>query len=169
MASLAPRVPSLIMAGERDAQSAEPVRAVRPIVERARLNRVEFFPTALHGYKLLRLEPRVTPAIARFLDANVKLRGGEWEPRYNLTPVPYGDIKLVRIRQAGQRSGRQGQGRRAREERAELMEFLSEDATYLAGGLATVGAIFLVLLRVTQQGKYLIWASAAFAWPSWRF
>jgi ketosteroid isomerase-like protein len=43
------------------------------------------------------------------------------------------------------------------------MEFLTEDATYLAGGLAIVGVALLVALRATQQGRYLIWALAAFA------
>jgi hypothetical protein len=41
------------------------------------------------------------------------------------------------------------------------MEFLSEDATYLAGGLAVLAAIFLVALKLSQQGKFLIWALAA--------
>jgi hypothetical protein len=41
------------------------------------------------------------------------------------------------------------------------MSFLSEDPTYLVGGLGLVAAALLVTLRVTQQGKYLIWASAA--------
>jgi hypothetical protein len=41
------------------------------------------------------------------------------------------------------------------------MEFLSDDATYLAGGLAILSLIFLAALRVTQQGKYLIRALVA--------
>ena len=41
------------------------------------------------------------------------------------------------------------------------MEFLSEDPTYLVGGLAVVAAVFLVCLKVTQQGKYLVRALAA--------
>ena len=41
------------------------------------------------------------------------------------------------------------------------MEFLSEDPTYLAGGLGLTAAAFLVALRVTQQGKYLVWAGLA--------
>jgi hypothetical protein len=41
------------------------------------------------------------------------------------------------------------------------MELLSEDATYLAGGLGILAMILLVALRVTQQGKFLIWAGAA--------
>lgn len=96
MGSLAPRVPLLLMAGERDAVSANPVRSVRTIVERNRLNRVELFPSSLHGYKLLRLEPKVTSDISKFLEGTVKLKALEWEPRYNLTPVQYGEIQLVR-------------------------------------------------------------------------
>lgn len=41
------------------------------------------------------------------------------------------------------------------------MEFLSEDPTYLAGGLGLLAAAFLIALRVTQQGKYLIRALVA--------
>lgn len=41
------------------------------------------------------------------------------------------------------------------------MELLSEDATYLAGGLAILAACFLVALKVSQQGKYLVWAGVA--------
>ena len=43
------------------------------------------------------------------------------------------------------------------------MEFLSEDPTYLAGGLGLLACAFLIALRLTQQGKYLVWAGAAFA------
>lgn len=41
------------------------------------------------------------------------------------------------------------------------MSMLSEDPTYLAGGLGVLAIIFLVALRVTQQGKFLIWAMIA--------
>jgi hypothetical protein len=41
------------------------------------------------------------------------------------------------------------------------MEFLSEDPTYLAGGLGLLAVAFLVALRLTQRGKYLVWAAAA--------
>ena len=43
------------------------------------------------------------------------------------------------------------------------MEFLSEDPTYLISGLVIVAAGFLVALRVTQQGKFLIAAGIALA------
>ncbi|MHC5544278.1 hypothetical protein ACYOEI_39120, partial [Singulisphaera rosea] len=79
-----------------DAVSANPVRSVRTVVERNRLNRVELFPSSLHGYKLLRLEPKVTSDISKFLEGTVKLKALEWEPRYNMTPVQYGEIQLVR-------------------------------------------------------------------------
>src|SRR5262249_54978776 len=39
--------------------------------------------------------------------------------------------------------------------------FVSEDPTYLAGGLGLLAAAFLVALRLTQRGKYLAWAVAA--------
>jgi ketosteroid isomerase-like protein len=38
------------------------------------------------------------------------------------------------------------------------MTFLSEDPTYLAGALGVLAGAFLIALRGTQQGKYLIWA-----------
>jgi hypothetical protein len=43
------------------------------------------------------------------------------------------------------------------------MEFLSDDPTYLAGGLGLLGGVFLVALRLTQQGKYLVWAAVSLA------
>jgi ketosteroid isomerase-like protein len=41
------------------------------------------------------------------------------------------------------------------------MTYLSEDPTYLAGGLFLLAATFAIALKVTQQGKYLVWASVA--------
>jgi len=41
------------------------------------------------------------------------------------------------------------------------MTFLSEDPTYLAGSLILVGVAFLMALKVTQEGKYLVWALTA--------
>jgi hypothetical protein len=38
------------------------------------------------------------------------------------------------------------------------MTNLSEDPTYLVGALGTLAALFFIALRVTQQGKYLVWA-----------
>jgi hypothetical protein len=43
------------------------------------------------------------------------------------------------------------------------MEFLSEDPTYLAGGLVFLGLVLLIAVRVTQQGRYLVWAGVALA------
>lgn len=41
------------------------------------------------------------------------------------------------------------------------MEYLSEDPTILAGGLLLLAGAFVVALRATQQGKYLVWAMTA--------
>jgi hypothetical protein len=41
------------------------------------------------------------------------------------------------------------------------MEFLSEDVTPLLVVLGILAAAFLLALRVSQQGKYLLWAGAA--------
>jgi len=95
MAPLASRIPLFLLAGERDNPSKDAVKSVRLTVERARLNKVELFPSSLHGYKLLRLEPKVTSALVRFLDTTLKNRPAEWEPQYNLTPVTCGDPQLV--------------------------------------------------------------------------
>jgi Serine aminopeptidase, S33 len=101
VASLAPRVPLQLLAGERDNASKDAVQSVRPLVERARLNKVELFPSSLHGYKLLRLEPKVTAAIFRFLDMSLRTRAIEWEPQYNLTPVTFSDIQMIRNAKPG--------------------------------------------------------------------
>src|SRR5262249_25395334 len=41
------------------------------------------------------------------------------------------------------------------------MTFLSEDPTYLAGGVLLLARAFLIAVRVTQQGKYLLRAGVA--------
>ena len=41
------------------------------------------------------------------------------------------------------------------------MALLLEDPTYLAGGLGILGVAFLIAVRVTQRGRYLIWALSA--------
>ena len=96
LTTLAPRVPLLLMVGERDTDSHASVKAVRPFVERTKTNKIELFPSSLHGYKLLRLEPKVSSVLTRFLDSTLKSRADEWEPRYNLNPVAYSDIQFVR-------------------------------------------------------------------------
>ncbi len=82
--------------GERDGPSHDAVKRIRAAVERTRANRVELFPSSLHGYKLLRLEPKATAGLLRFLESNVKLKAAEWEPRYNLSPITYNDIEVIR-------------------------------------------------------------------------
>jgi hypothetical protein len=93
--SLASRVPLVLLAGERDNASKDAVQSVRQVVERSRLNKVELFPSSLHGYKLLRLEPKVTSVLFHFLELSLKNRPVEWEPQYNLTPVTFGDVQKV--------------------------------------------------------------------------
>jgi hypothetical protein len=96
--ALAPRLPLLVMVGARDHASFDPVRAVRPIVENPlhKQNKVEIFDSALHGYKLLRLEPKVTSVITRFLEGTAKYKPVEWEPRYNLSPISFHSVTAVR-------------------------------------------------------------------------
>ncbi len=96
LAAIAPRVPLLLLAGDRDNPSRDAVKSVRQLIERVRLNKVELFPSSpLSGYKLLRLEPKVTSTIFHFLDTALRGRALEWEPRLNLTPVTYSDIQTV--------------------------------------------------------------------------
>ena len=101
--SLAPRIPLALLAGSKDNASKDAVESVRRLVERARLNKVELFPSSLHGYKLMRLEPKVTPAIMRFLEPTIKLRPIDWEPRYNLTPVTVSESQTVRHTQTSEK------------------------------------------------------------------
>jgi pimeloyl-ACP methyl ester carboxylesterase len=94
--SLATRIPMLLLAAERDAGSKDAVQGVRPLVERGRLNKIELYPSSLHGYKLLRLEPKVTSTLFHFLDNTIKNRAVAWEPQYNLLPVTFSEIQTVR-------------------------------------------------------------------------
>ncbi len=96
MAQLANRFPIQIIVGEHDLISGDPVRAVQPIVKRGQQNKVDFKDSPFHGYKLLKLEPQVTTDLTRFFEGTIKYKTGEWEPRYNLNPVAYSDIEVVR-------------------------------------------------------------------------
>jgi pimeloyl-ACP methyl ester carboxylesterase len=110
--SLAPRTPLALLAGSKDNASKDAVESVRRLVERARLNKVELFPSSLHGYKLMRLEPKVTPAIIRFLEPTLKLRPIDWEPRYNLTPVTVSEIQTIRHTQTPEKpTAKKGQAK----------------------------------------------------------
>jgi len=101
LTTLAARVPIDLMVGERDAASFDlvddrrPERSIRPVLKRYRTNQVETFPSALHGYQLFRLEPRLTASIARFLEGTIKAKSDEWEGRYLLAPVTYTEVKVV--------------------------------------------------------------------------
>jgi predicted esterase len=103
LATIAPTVPLLLAAGERDVPSKDTVTSVRAMVERARLNKVELYPSSLHGYTLLRLEPKITTALFHFLDNSLRGRAADWEPRYNLLPVSLSDTpQVVRNGKAGE-------------------------------------------------------------------
>ena len=109
--SLVPRIHLELLAGSKDNASKDAVESVRRVVERARL-KVELFPSSLHGYKLMRLEPKVTPAIMRFLEPTIKLRPIDWEPRYNLIPVTVSEIQTVRHTQAPEKpAAKKGQAK----------------------------------------------------------
>jgi hypothetical protein len=86
----------LLLAGEKDNASKDAIQGVRALVERGRLNKIELYPSSLHGYKLLRLEPKVTESLVHFLDNTLKNRAVAWEPQYNLLPVAVTDIQAIR-------------------------------------------------------------------------
>ena len=98
--AVAARVPIALLVGERDPASAGLVddgpTSVKPIVKRYRSNRVETFPSALHGYKLLQFEPNMTASIYKFLDGTIKAKADEWDGRYLLTPVNYADVRIIK-------------------------------------------------------------------------
>jgi hypothetical protein len=119
LASLAPRVPLLLQAGERDNASKDAVQGVRNVVERARLNKVELYPSSLHGYKLLRLEPKVTSTLFHFLETSLRGRPVDWEPQYNLIPVTVSDIQTVRNAKVGDTSKDQAKVQDAAKPKAE--------------------------------------------------
>ena len=87
---LAARVPLDLMVGERDAASFGLVddgpASVKAIVKRFRSNKVETFPSALHGYKLLHFEPNMPASVIQFLEGTIKAKNDEWEGRYSLQP-----------------------------------------------------------------------------------
>ena len=95
ISQMAARVPMALFYGERDAASAGMVASVANVVKRVRNNKVESFPTALHGYKMLRLEPGITTSISKFLESTIKGKNDEWDGRYLLTPITYSEVKTI--------------------------------------------------------------------------
>ena len=98
--ALAARVPLDLLVGERDAASFGLVddgpASIKAIVKRYRSNRVETFPSALHGYKLLQFEPNLTGSIHKFLEGTIKAKADEYEGRYLFTPVAYSEVKIIK-------------------------------------------------------------------------
>ena len=118
VASLAPRVPLLLLAGDRDDPSKDAVQSVQQVVQRTRLNKVELFPSSLHGYKFLRLEPKISrrPS-SHFSIPPSRTARVEWEPQYNLTPVTFSDPQMVLNTRAPGQPQRPVQGQETRQER----------------------------------------------------
>jgi pimeloyl-ACP methyl ester carboxylesterase len=93
LASLAPRLPMLLLTSNRD---AELTKAAGPLLARNARSRIEPFDTALGGDQLLRFEPKSVEALTKFLDDTVKFRKNvDWEPRYLLQPVAASEVKLI--------------------------------------------------------------------------
>jgi pimeloyl-ACP methyl ester carboxylesterase len=99
--TLAPRLPILVIATEKDEDVA---KTVEPQLQRPRLaSKVERFESRLQGDRLLRFEPKAVEAIAKFLEDPVKFRSNsDWEPRYLLTPVAYSDIETISSKKAAE-------------------------------------------------------------------
>ena len=95
--TLAPRLDLFLTSGERDKESFKPVKDLQAVVERRRQSKVAFFPTNLHGGKLVRFMPKVPAAIVKFFDSTIRYRTEEWEPRYNLSPVRYAGGQVFAI------------------------------------------------------------------------
>ncbi|WP_199756903.1 hypothetical protein, partial [Tautonia sociabilis] len=51
----------------------------------------------LPATNLLRFAPGATGPLTRFLDDVVRIRADEWEPRYNLDPVLFADVRIVNL------------------------------------------------------------------------
>ena len=98
--ALAARVPLDLLVGERDAASAALVddgpASVKAVVRRHRFNKVETFPSSLHGYKLLQFEPNLTASITTFLEGSIRAKTDEWEGRYLMNPVTYSNIQVIK-------------------------------------------------------------------------
>ncbi|MGE3821329.1 MAG: hypothetical protein AB7I30_18105, partial [Isosphaeraceae bacterium] len=95
------------------------VKRVKAGVEKIRQNKVELYPSSLHGFKLLRLEPEATTHLAKFLEGTVKLRAAEWEPRYNLNPVAFTDVKVVRHKDPEKEQAKEPEKEQAKEKEME--------------------------------------------------
>jgi hypothetical protein len=99
LTTLAPRVPILVVAGDRDAEVA---KSAEPLLQRPRLaSKVARFESRLQADRLLRFEPKAVEAITKFLEDPVKFRANsDWEPRYLLTPVAYSDVENIPSKKA---------------------------------------------------------------------
>lgn len=95
--ALAPRLPILLQAGAGDAEGSALLDTLRPTVERQRLSRVTLTETRLPATNLLRFAPGATTPLIEFLDNTVKVRADEWEPRYNLDPVVYTNVRVTNL------------------------------------------------------------------------
>lgn len=100
LATLAPRFPILLMSSEGDALSSDAVKASQQVVERQRLSRVALVEGRQHGANLLRFTPGATKPLLNFLENTLENRTDDWEPRYNLDPVSFSQVRLVDPRAA---------------------------------------------------------------------
>jgi Serine aminopeptidase, S33 len=92
--AIAPRLPIEILVGKKDNPSITAAREVQSVVERQQRSKVVLFETALHGFKLLRLFPKVIEPLDAFLKETIKIRLIDWEPRYLLDPVGVSHVEL---------------------------------------------------------------------------
>jgi|GEM_PF-1351062 len=84
----ASRVPTMILTSEDHAETSKVARDNQGTVERNRRGAIALIPSsALTGARLIRFEKGVVERLVEFLDATVKFKVEDWEPRYNLQPV----------------------------------------------------------------------------------
>lgn len=93
LATLAPRVPLMIVSGRRNNDA---VKEVEDLVGRhRRTSKIVYFETPLAGERLLNFVPGVPEAATKFLDDPIKFRTVEWEPRYLLNPVAFSHVQRI--------------------------------------------------------------------------
>lgn len=92
LATLAPRLPMLLITGARDTEFAD---TLGPILRRNPASSVKPLESRLQGSRLLEFDAEAVKTLIAFLEERVKFRrNAEWEPRYLLQPIAYGEIQF---------------------------------------------------------------------------
>ena len=105
ISALAPRFPILLEAGKGDSNAASLAETLEPIIGRQRLSQLAMIETRLPATNLIRFAPEATRPLMSFLDNVVKIRADEWEPRYNLDPVLFANVRIINLGQGQEADG----------------------------------------------------------------